>query len=200
MAYTIDPNTTLAENREKAPSLVRWNGVFSGSIIGLAVFALFDALWLALGYESHVATFYQSLDWWIAGTAIATMAIAGFIAGGTSATRGVLSGWMNAMTTWGLVLLAVLLFALPVVGYKSNTGHLFVSGHDYVVTFVSYWTAFWAILIGYGAATLGGIAGGLLRRADPEPTVAQRDLGSTTPTDTRTSAGAGAGHNGYVRR
>jgi hypothetical protein len=173
--------------------------VFSGCIIGLAVFALFDALWLALAYGSQIGLFYRDLAWWIAGTAIAVMAVAGFIAGATSSTRGALPGWMHGMTTWGLLLLAVFLFALPIIGFKSATGHLFVSGHTYVVTFVSYWTAFWAIVIGYGAATLGGIAGGLPRRAAPETLVGRRGLGQA-PAEARTSAGVAAGGNGLAKR
>jgi hypothetical protein len=191
----------VGEEARRALPLVRWSGVFSGSIIGLAVFALFDALWLALAYSSHVAAFYQYLDWWIAGTAIAVMAVAGYIAGVSSSTRGPLPGWMNGMTTWGLLLLAVLLFALPVVGFKSATGNLFVGGHSYVVTFVSYWTAFWAVLIGYGAAACGGIAGGLLpRRLAPDRTVFDREEPAPARAGNGTAKSESAGPNGLVNR
>ena len=44
-----------------------------------------------------------------------------------------------------------------------------VSGHVYKINYLTYWTAFWSLLIGLGAALLGGVVGGAFHRRVDEP-------------------------------
>jgi hypothetical protein len=39
-----------------------------------------------------------------------------------------------------------------------------VSGASYTVTTTSYWSVFWTLLIGFGAAAIGGLVGGSIPR------------------------------------
>ena len=68
----------------QGPQLVRWGSVFSGTIISIAMFTLLTALWLALSFSSHDSVVYTNLSWWIGGTAIFCMFLAGLIAGVSS--------------------------------------------------------------------------------------------------------------------
>ena len=63
------------------PQLVRWGSVFAGTIIALGAFILLSALWLALSFANHDSVVYNNLSWWIGGTAIFSMFVAGLIAG-----------------------------------------------------------------------------------------------------------------------
>jgi hypothetical protein len=166
----------------QGPQLVRWGSVFCGTIIGVAVFTLLDALWLALSFGSHDSFVYSNLSWWIGGTAIFCLFLAGLIAGVTSGARGAGAGTMGGLTTWALVLIVVGVIALPTfaIGHVPNT--VTVSGHVYSINYLTYWTAFWSVLIGMAAAVLGGAVGGManrsvdgtyldLRRAYAEPDV-----------------------------
>ncbi|MGH9107519.1 MAG: YrzE family protein, partial [Acidimicrobiales bacterium] len=151
----------------RSRQLVRWGSVFSGSIIAIAVFGLLDALWLALSFGSQISVVYSNLSWWIAGTAIFSMFLAGFIAGVTSGARGLGAGAMNGITTWGLIVIAVGAVVLPTfaIGHVPHT--VTTAGHTYSINYLTYWTTFWSVLIGLGAALLGGALGGSLpRRAD----------------------------------
>lgn len=148
----------------QGPQLVRWGSVFSGTIIAIAVFALLDALWLALSFSSSYSVVYDNLAWWIAGTAIFCMLLAGFIAGVTSGARGLGAGAMGGFTTWGLIVIAVAAVVVPTfaIGHVPNT--ITASGHTYSINYLTYWSSFWALLIGLAAAVFGGMAGGLLQR------------------------------------
>src|SRR5512143_3359205 len=44
-------------------NLVRWGAVFSGAVVGLGVFVLLTALWLALAYGSGIRWWQSSLNW-----------------------------------------------------------------------------------------------------------------------------------------
>ena len=69
------------------PPLIQWGGVFAGTVIGLAAGGLLSLLWLGLAYGSHRHLFYQHLDWWLGGTAIFAMLLAGVVAGASSARQ-----------------------------------------------------------------------------------------------------------------
>ena len=153
----------------QGPQLVRWGSVFSGTIIGIAVFALLDALWLALSFGSHVSAVYSNLSWWVGGTAIFCLFLAGMIAGVSSGARGAAAGTMGGLTTWALVLLGVGAFVLPIFGIGHVPNTLRAGGHTYSINYLTYWTTFYSLLIGLGAAVLGGIIGGVTNRSVDEP-------------------------------
>jgi hypothetical protein len=153
----------------QGPQLVRWGSVFSGTLISVATFSLLTALWLALSFGSRYSFVYSNLSWWIGGTAIFCMFLAGMIAGMTSGARGAGAGAMNGLTTWALVVITVGAVALPTfaIGRVPNT--VTVSGHVYSINYLTYWTTFWSLVIGLAAALLGGLIGGALHRPVDDP-------------------------------
>jgi len=165
--YTSREARVVTPNQ--GPQLVRWGSVFSGTIIAIAVFALLDALWLALSFGSHDSFVYSNLSWWIGGTAIFCMFIAGLIAGVSSGARGVGAGSMGGLTTWALILIGVGIFVVPTfsIGHIPNT--ITASGHLYTINYLTYWTAFWSLVIGLGASLLGGMLGGSMQRSVDGP-------------------------------
>jgi hypothetical protein len=151
------------------PQLVRWGSVFAGTIIAIGVFILLSALWLALSFANHDSVVYNNLSWWVGGTAIFCMFLAGLIAGLTSGARGAGAGSMGALTTWGLVAIAVAIVVVPTFSVGHVPSHVTVSGHVYKINYLTYWTAFWSVLIGLGAALLGGVIGGTVPRQANRP-------------------------------
>ncbi|HXR22676.1 MAG TPA: hypothetical protein VN786_08980 [Acidimicrobiales bacterium] len=174
------------------PQLVRWGGVFSGTVIGVAMFALLDALWLALSFGSHDSVVYSNLSWWIAGTAIFCIFIAGLIAGLSSSARGLSAGSVSGLTTWGLVVIAVGVVVIPTfaIGHIPNT--VTVSGTVYSINYLSYWAAFWSLLIGLGAGLLGGMIGGAMPRSIDEPYLDLRETALYEPVASRTAVAPSA--------
>jgi hypothetical protein len=150
-----------AESPTRQP-LVQWRAVFAGTVIGLAVLALLTALWSALAYGSHVSTFVDSYRWWIAGSATFSTFLAGYFAGMSSGVRGPSAGFFTGLTVWGLATIAVVAVGIPSVMSTFNV-HLtrFLAG----TPGPTLWTMFWAVLIGLGAAVLGGMLGGVSRPA-----------------------------------
>ena len=166
---------------------MRWGGVFSGTVIGVATFSLLDALWLALSFSSHDSVVYSNLSWWIAGTAIFCIFIAGLVAGLSSGARGLDAGSVSGLTTWGLVVIAVGVVVVPTfaIGHIPNT--VTVSGTVYSINYLSYWAAFWSLLIGLGAGLLGGMIGGAMPRSIDEPYLDLRETAVNEPVASRTA-------------
>ena len=155
-----------------AAQLVRWGSVFAGTIIALGAFILLSALWLALSFANHDSVVYNNLSWWIGGTAIFSMFVAGLIAGVSSGARGIGAGSVSALTTCALVAMVVVLVVVPTFAIGHVPNFVTVNGHLYKIDYLTYWTAFWSLLIGLGAALLGGWPAA--------PSLA----GSTSPTST----------------
>jgi hypothetical protein len=120
--------------------------VWGGAVVGVAFMALFTSLWVALGYGSGVNAFSGWINWWVGGTAIVAALLAGWLAGWLSGSRGLASGGVHGLTTWGLLVIAAGLAGLPGTAVARVSSSIL-------------WTAFWAVLIGLGAAVLGGIFG-----------------------------------------
>jgi hypothetical protein len=144
------------------------------------VFALFSALWLALSFGSHDSFVYSNLSWWIGGTAIFCLFVAGLIAGISSGARGVGAGTMGGLTTWALVMVGVGAVVLPTFGIGHIPNTVTAGGHVYSINYLTYWTAFWSVLIGLGAALLGGITGGSVNRRVDEPYLDLQSLSAST--------------------
>jgi hypothetical protein len=160
----------------QGPQLVRWGSVFSGTIIAIAVFALLDALWLALSFASRLSFVYSHLSWWIGGTAIFCMFLAGLIAGVTSGARGLGAGSTGGLTTWALIVIGVGVIVLPTFGIGHVPNSVIASGRTYHINYLTYWTSFWSLVIGLAAAVLGGMVGGAVQRSVDGPYL---DLQST---------------------
>jgi hypothetical protein len=143
---------------------VRWSAVFSGAVISVAMAGMFVTLWLALSYASHIRTFSNHLDWWIGGTAIGATLLAGFLAAAISGTPGIVAGLANALATWALVVIGLAAAGIPAAVATGTVHTIRLSNTSYTVTDFTYWAGFWSVLIGFGAAALGGVIGGAVRR------------------------------------
>ncbi len=178
------------------PQLVRWGSVFAGTVVGLATFALLNALWLALSFGSHESVVYSNLSWWIAGTAIFCIFLAGLIAGVSSGARGLGAGSVSGLTTWGLVVIAVAVIVVPTFAIGHIPNAVTVSGKVYSINYLSYWAAFWALLIGLGAGLIGGVIGGAAPRNTAEPYVDLREPTVREPVVARTQVAPSATASG----
>jgi hypothetical protein len=194
MAETMAP---MRRTEVVAPSLVRWGAVFSGAITGLALTLLVGTLWVALSFSSHRAAFYDHLAWWLAGTAIGATFVAGLLAGLVSGTRGPGAGFLNGLTTWGLVALGAAAGGIPGLIAAGSTRVITANGVRVTVSTVSPWTAFWALLIGLGAAILGGVMGGSVprgfRRVYPAPATSAIATGAPAPVEEEPAVRAARG-------
>ncbi|HUB69354.1 MAG TPA: hypothetical protein VL984_02935 [Acidimicrobiales bacterium] len=203
MRTTYASHGTRVVTAAQGPQLVRWGSVFSGTIIAIAVFALLDALWLALSFASHFSVVYSNLSWWIAGTAIFCMFLAGLVAGVTSGARGVAAGSMGGLTTWGLIVIGVALVVLPTFGIGHVPNSVTAGGRIYSINYLTYWTSFWGLVIGLGASLVGGMTGGAVQRSvdgayldlqraevqatSPGPAVVAAPAGAATPVGATTA-------------
>jgi hypothetical protein len=140
--------------------------------------ALFTSLWVALGYGSGINAFSGWINWWVGGTAIVAALLAGWLAGWLSGSRGFAFGAVHGLTVWGLLVIAAGLVGLP----GSAVAHVASS---------ILWTAFWSVLIGLGAAVLGGVFGAGTNAAVDE---SHRDA-ERRDAEHREDGGV-AGHNG----
>ena len=137
---------------------IRWGAVFAGTILGVALMTLFTMLWLALAYGSNQASITEHLNWWLAGTAIGAMFLGGLLAGWLAGRRGVAVGLFHGMTVWGLLLIVGVAVGVPAVFHVTTTETGFIAH----MRATALWTEFWAMLIGLGAASIGGVFGGVL--------------------------------------
>src|SRR3954447_5236159 len=155
-------------------SLIRWGPVFAGAVIGLGLAVMVSALWFALAFDRGTAAFRNYLDWWLAGTAIGATLVGAFIAGLASARRGPGSGLLEGLTLWGVVVIALLTVGTSAAAIFGTTFNVTVRGITYTVTTTSYWSVFWTLLSGFGAAAIGGMLGGSIpRRERPQRVVAR---------------------------
>ncbi len=176
-------STRVRQSALAGPSVVRWGAVFSGTVIGLGLSLLAGTLWAAFAFGSHDAAFYNHLAWWFAGTAIGGMFVAALLAGLVSGTRGAASGLANGLTAWGLVVIAAIGGGLPGLAAYGTSRPITVNGIRVAVTTVRPWPTFWALLIGLGAAVIGGVLGGMMRRKPMVP--AEVPVVPAAPVDVR---------------
>lgn len=146
--------TRNAEAALRGQSFVGWGAVFAGALIGTAVMVLGSSLWYAASVGPGTNWIGANIGWFIGGTAIFSMLVAGFLAGWWAGGRGLMSGLVHGATEWGLVT-AVAVLAVPgVIGLAGGVGAVALSS--------VFWTVFWSLLIGLGASLLGGFLGGSL--------------------------------------
>jgi hypothetical protein len=160
-----------------ASSLIRWGPVFAGAVIGLGLAVMVSALWFALAFDRGTAAFRNHLDWWLAGTAIGAVLVGAFIAGMSSARRGPGSGLLEGLTLWGVLVIVLLTVGTSAAAIFGTTFPVTLSGTTYIITTTTYWSVFWTLLIGFGAAALGGILGGSIPRGGPR----ERDVARPMP-------------------
>ena len=155
----------LTDEPRMAGTAVRWSAVFSGAVIGLAVAVLGAMLFLALAIDTGTSEVRDNLTWWLAGTAIAATFVGAFLAGLIAGPRGVGAGLAQGVTLWGVLVAAVVAAAVPILAAVGTT----ITVNTDVTTFsfrsVTFWSAFWTLVIGLGAAAIGGLLGGIVPRA-----------------------------------
>ena len=151
------PTTGRLAPPTRGRSAVAWGAVFSGALIGVAVMTLFTLLWYAIADGgSNVVS--ANLSWWLGGTAIVATFLAGLFAGWFDQGRSAGLGIVQGLTEWGL-----LAFAVVIVGPGLATiFRSLLAASPFTNTSTVLWTSFWSVLIGLGAALLGGIIGGAL--------------------------------------
>jgi hypothetical protein len=156
----------IQDRTSTGSSLIRWGPVFAGAVIGLALAAMAASLWFALAFERGTATFRDYLDWWVAGTAIGGTLVGAFIAGLASARRGPGSGLLQGLTLWGLLVIALMTLGISAAGIFGTTFDVQIGGSTYTIRTTSYWSVFWTMVIGFGAAVIGGMFGGAIPRRE----------------------------------
>jgi MFS family permease len=156
----------VIDDRTTTSSLIRWGPVFGGAVIGLGLAVMASALWFALAFDRGTASFRNYLDWWLAATAIGGTLIGAFIAGLASARRGPVTGLLQGLTLWGVLVLVLLTVGTSAAAIFGTTFKVKIGVTTYTITTTSYWSVFWTLLIGFGAAAIGGILGGSIPRRD----------------------------------
>jgi len=149
-----------------SPQRIRWGAVFAGVVFGLALLVLLTTLWLALAFNSGVDSIRTNIEWYIGGTAVASLFLGALLAGWLSGVRGAGSGFFNGLTMWGLILIVALAVGIPSVFNVFNLGRVssLAEGTTLIDTRVdtALWASFWTILGGFVAAGLGGLIGGAI--------------------------------------
>lgn len=189
----------VLENREtrggpravpRASDLVRWGPVLAAVVIGLGLFALLNALWLAIAYSTGDGWVSGNLNWFVGASAAVALFAAGLLAGALAGVRGTMAGLANGISAWGLLLILSLSALIPgALNLTTTLGMGLREGADDVAGSAgtqgggfqvesALWAGFWSLLIGLALAALGGVLGGKLHR--PAATVPEQRPGAPT--------------------
>jgi hypothetical protein len=187
-----------SEGDNAGRTLIRWSAVFAGTLLGLATLALLSSLWLALARASNVDAVADNIEWFIGGSAVFCLFLAGLLAGYLSGVRGAGTGFWHGATIWGLLLFATVSLGVPAILNLFNVNQIATNVESATTTstdpavYGALWGTFWTILGGFVAAGIGGAIGGAVTRDDDrvvqyedqrtatrEPVV-MRDDGGTT--------------------
>ena len=165
---TIDARTVGPAVISSSPQRIRWGAVFGGAILGIALLALLTSLWFSLAYASGIDRIRENLEWYVGGSAVACLFVAGLLAGWLSGVRGAGSGFFNGVTIWAFMVAVVVTVGIPATFDVFNLGRvvaldpaggLLDPDADAVL-----WATFSAIVGGLVASGIGGAIGGALAR------------------------------------
>lgn len=150
-----------------SPQRIRWGAVFGGAVIGIALLATLSSLWFALAYGADVDQIRSNLEWYVGASAIASLFVAGLLAGWLSGVQGAGSGMFNGVAIWALVVILTIAAGVPATMNVLNLGA--VAEIDTVPLLqptadTILWATFLSIAIGLVASGLGGAIGGALTR------------------------------------
>ncbi len=172
--------------------LLKWSAVFGGLVLGLAMLMLLSALWLALAYGSEMSAIRENLGWYIGGSAVASLFVAGILTGYLSGVKGAATGILHGFTLWGLLMLVAVTVGVPsllnVFGLQGladqadSATRLADSGSDGTL-----WVTFWTLFGGFIAAGIGGMIGGAFTRDESIAPIVVRDVAPATRTVPRTA-------------
>jgi hypothetical protein len=157
-----------------SPQRIRWGAVFGGAILGIALLAALTSLWFALAYASGVEEIRADLEWYLTGSAVASVFFAGLLAGWLSGVRGAGSGFFHGVTIWALMVTLIVSIGIPATFNVFNLGRVVELGRNGGLLDPNadtvLWATFSAIVGGLVASGLGGAIGGALTRpANIEP-------------------------------
>ena len=148
---------------------IDWGAVWAGLVWTIGVLVLLSSLWSALAFAGNgIEAFADNIEWWIAASAIVALLVGGIVAGWAPRARGPLAGGLNGMTVWGTLLTLTIIIGVPsVLGGAAIVGQALpadvnVQQQVTVDQETSLWATFWAALIGFGTAALGGALGGIM--------------------------------------
>jgi hypothetical protein len=158
---------TMVRAESDGPALIRWSAIFGGAVLGLAFLTLLTALWLALAYASGVDVIRTNLEWYVGGSAVGSLFLAGILTGYVSGVRGAGTGMLNGWALWGLLLIVTVSVGVPSILNLFNLGRVATEAATGVAalgTDTALWASFWTLSGGFVAAGLGGAIGGSLSR------------------------------------
>ncbi|MDP9184138.1 MAG: YrzE family protein [Actinomycetota bacterium] len=176
---TYASTMTREEGDPTGRTLIRWSAVFAGTLLGLATLALLSSLWLALARASNVEVVQDNIEWFVGGSAVFCLFLAGLLAGYLSGVRGGGTGFLHGATIWGLLLFVTLSIGIPAILNVFNADQLATDVQASATTptdpalYGALWGTFWTILGGFIAAGLGGAIGGAMTR-DADRTLDER--------------------------
>jgi hypothetical protein len=164
-------SSMTSEDDSTGRTLIRWSAVFAGTLLGLATLALLSSLWLALARASSVEVVEENLEWFLGGSAVFCLFLAGLLAGYLSGVRGAGTGFLHGATLWGLLLLVTIMVGIPAIFNVFNIDQITTQVQSATTptdpaVFGALWGTFWTILGGFIAAGLGGTIGGAMTRSD----------------------------------
>ncbi|HEX6330180.1 MAG TPA: hypothetical protein VF129_02665 [Actinomycetota bacterium] len=149
-----------------SPQRIRWGAVFGGAVIGIALLAMLSALWFALGYGAGADVIRANIEWYVGASAIASLFVAGLLAGWLSGVHGAGSGFFNGLAIWALMVVLTIVAGVPATINVLSLGTvteidtpLLEPAADTVL-----WATFLAIAVGLVASGLGGALGGMFAR------------------------------------
>jgi hypothetical protein len=164
--------TMRSDGDNAGRTLIRWSAVFAGTLLGLATLALLSSLWLALARASNVGVVADNIEWFIGGSAVFCLFLAGLLAGYLSGVRGAGTGFWHGATIWGLLLFATVSLGVPTILNLFNVNQIASNVESATTTstdpavYGALWGTFWTILGGFVAAGIGGAIGGAVTRDD----------------------------------
>jgi hypothetical protein len=184
MAIGYRTDTQVTTDDVPAP-LLKWGAILGGLVLGLALLLLLSALWLALAYGSGIDMIRDDVGWFIGGSAIASLFVAGILTGYLSGVRGAGTGMLHGFTLWGVLIVIAITVGIPsllnVFGLRQIADEAVTSGLIEAGDDATLWVTFWTLLGGFVAAGFGGMIGGLMSRASGQNVVASAPAVAPAP-------------------
>ena len=153
---------------ETSGPLLRWSAIFGGLLLGLALLLVLSALWLALAFGSNVGVVADHIAWFVGGSAILSLFVAGILTGYLSGVRGAGTGMLHGFALWALLIVATITVGIPSVlnlfGLRQIADQT-IGRPIGAVQVSALWVSFWTLVAGFVAAGLGGTIGGLATRS-----------------------------------
>ncbi|WP_165491724.1 hypothetical protein [Egibacter rhizosphaerae] len=181
------------------PSLLRWNAVLGGAVLGLALFVLLMMLWAGLVVGAGIDDLLAGAGWYIGAAAAASMLAGAYSSGLMAGIGSPVPGLLNGLGVW-----ATMTIVVAIVGPGAAAAFLPAIGDVTIATDGwMWWAPFIATLLGAIVAALGGMAGAASvpthveereLRLDPPPSEASPADGRPADVERRTRAAPEDGH------